>query len=52
MPITNGYTTLATFQSYANMPSVTAGETTTIEKAIEAASSTIDRIANRRFYID
>jgi hypothetical protein len=52
MPITNGYTTLAAFQSYANMPTVTAGETTTIEKAIEAASRTIDRIANRRFFID
>jgi hypothetical protein len=52
MTITNGYTTLSAFQSYANMSSVTAGETTTIEKAIEAASRTIDRIANRRFYID
>lgn len=52
MAITNGYTTLAAFQAYANMPTVTADETTTIEKAIEAASRTIDRIANRRFYID
>ena len=52
MAITNGYTTLAAFQAYANMPTITADETTTIEKAIEAASRTIDRIANRRFYID
>ena len=52
MAITNGYTTLAAFQAYANMSSVTADETTTIEQAIEAASRTIDRIANRRFYID
>lgn len=52
MAITNGYTTLAAFQAYANMSTVTADETTTIEKAIEAASRTIDRIANRRFYQD
>jgi hypothetical protein len=52
MAITNGYTTLAAFQAYANMSTVTADETTTIEKAIEAASRTIDRIANRRFYMD
>jgi len=52
MAITNGYTTLAAFQAYANMSTVTADETTTIEQAIEAASRTIDRIANRRFYID
>ena len=52
MAITNGYTTLTAFQNYANMPTITAAETTTIEKAIEAASRTIDRIANRRFYID
>ena len=52
MAITNGYTTLAAFQAYANMSTVTADETTTIEQAIEAASRTIDRVANRRFYID
>jgi len=52
MAISNGYTTLAAFQSYANMSTITADETTTIEQAIEAASRTIDRIANRRFFID
>ena len=52
MAITNGYATLAQFQQYANMSTVTADETATIEKAIEAASRTIDRIANRRFYRD
>ena len=52
MAITNGYATLAQFQAYANMSTITADETTTIEKAIEAASRTIDRIADRRFYID
>jgi len=52
MAITNGYASLAQFQAYANMSTLTADETTTIEKAIEAASRTIDRIANRRFYRD
>ena len=52
MAITNGYATLAQFQAYANMSTITADETTTIEKAIEAASRTIDRIANRRFWMD
>ena len=52
MAITNGYASLAQFQAYANMSTLTADETITIEKAIEAASRTIDRIANRRFYRD
>ena len=52
MAITNGYATFVQFQAYANMSTVTAEETTTIEKAIEAASRTIDRIANRRFWMD
>ena len=52
MAITNGYATLVQFQAYANMSTITADETTTIEKAIEAASRTIDRIADRRFYMD
>jgi len=52
MAITNGYATLAQFQAYSNMSTLTAGETTTIEKAIESASRSIDRITNRRFYAD
>jgi hypothetical protein len=52
MAITNGYATLAEFQAYTGMSTLTAGETTSIEKAIEAASRSIDRIANRRFYQD
>lgn len=52
MAITNGYATLTQFQAYANMSTLTAGETTTIEKAIESASRSIDRITNRRFYAD
>lgn len=52
MAITNGYTTLATFQSYTGMTTVTADETTNIEKAIESASRSIDRMTNRRFFAD
>jgi len=52
MAITSGYASLAQFQAYANMSTLTADETTPIEKAIEAASRTIDRIADRRFYMD
>jgi hypothetical protein len=52
MAITNGYATLAEFQAYTGMSTLTAAETTSIEKAIEAASRSIDRIANRRFYQD
>ena len=52
MAITNGYATLAEFQAYTGMSTLTTAETTSIEKAIEAASRSIDRIANRRFYQD
>ena len=49
MTISNGYTTLATFQAYTGMATVTADETVNIEKAIESASRSIDRMTNRRF---
>ena len=52
MAITNGYATLTDFQNYTGMSTLTAAETATIEDAIEAASRSIDRIANRRFYLD
>jgi hypothetical protein len=52
MAITNGYCTLTDFQNYTGMSSLTAAETSSIEAAIEAASRSIDRIANRRFYAD
>ena len=52
MAITNGYVTLAEFQNYTGMSTLTAAETSSIEAAIEAASRSIDRIANRRFYAD
>ena len=52
MAISNGYTTLATFQAYTGMTTVTADETVNIEKAIESASRSIDRMTNRRFWAD
>lgn len=52
MAITNGYTTVATFQSYTGMATITADETINIEKAIESASRSIDRMTNRRFWAD
>jgi hypothetical protein len=52
MAITNGYTTVATFQSYTGMTTITADETVNIEKAIESASRSIDRMTNRRFWAD
>ncbi len=52
MAITNGYATLTDFQNYTGMSTLTAAETSTIEDAIEAASRSIDRIANRRFFLD
>ena len=52
MAITNGYTTVATFQSYTGMSTITADETVNIEKAIESASRSIDRMTNRRFFAD
>ena len=52
MAISNGYTTLATFQAYTGMSTVTADETINIEKAIESASRSIDRMTNRRFRAD
>jgi len=50
--ISNGYTTVATFQAYTGMSTITADETINIEKAIESASRSIDRMTNRRFYAD
>ena len=52
MAIVNGYATLAEFQNYTGMPTLTSAETSSIENAIEAASRSIDRIANRRFFAD
>jgi len=50
--VTNGYTTVAAFQAYVGMDTITANETLVIEQGIEAASRSIDKMANRRFYAD
>ena len=52
MAICDGSTTLATFQPFTGMASATADETINIEKAIESASRSIDRMTNRRFWAD
>lgn len=50
MAITNGYATLAEVKSYLGISDNL--DDTLLENMVEAASRTIDRIANRRFYLD
>lgn len=50
MAITNGYATLAEVKSYLGISD--SLDDTLLENMTEAASRTIDRIANRRFYLD
>ncbi len=50
MTITNGYITLAGLKTYLKIDD--AVEDTLLEQIIESASRSIDRIANRRFYLD
>ncbi len=50
MAISNGYATLAELKSYLKIDD--AMEDTLLEHIVEAASRSIDRIANRRFYLD
>lgn len=50
MPITNGYTTLTAMKTFLSIADNT--DDTLLEGLIEAASRSIDRIANRRFYAD
>jgi hypothetical protein len=48
--VTNGYITLANLKTYLKIDDTI--EDTLLENIIESASRSIDRIANRRFYID
>jgi hypothetical protein len=48
--ITNGYITLAGLKTYLGIPD--SVEDSLLEQIIESASRSIDRIANRRFYLD
>lgn len=50
MAIVNGYITLANLKNYLKIDD--SVEDTLLEQIIESASRSIDRIANRRFYLD
>ena len=50
MAITDGYITLAGLKTYLKIDD--AVEDTLLEQIVESASRSIDRIANRRFYLD
>jgi hypothetical protein len=50
MAITNGYATLTQIKSYMSISDNTDNDL--LEDLIESASRSIDRIANRRFYLD
>lgn len=50
MTITNGYCTLKGLKNYLKIDD--SVEDSLLEQIIEAASRTIDRMANRRFYLD
>ena len=50
MTITNGYITLAALKNYLKIDD--SVEDTLLEQIIESASRSIDKIANRRFYLD
>ena len=50
MAITNGYATLAEIKAYMSISDST--DDTLLENLVESASRSIDRIANRRFYLD
>lgn len=50
MAITNGYTTLNAMKTFLSIAD--NSDDTLLEGMVEAASRSIDRIANRRFYLD
>ena len=50
MAITNGYTTLNAMKAYLSISD--SSDDAILEPMIESASRSIDRIANRRFYLD
>lgn len=50
MAITNGYTTLASMKNYLGITD--SIDDTLLEQIVESASRSIDRIANRYFYLD
>lgn len=52
MTITNGYATLAQAKSYLGIPVADTVDDTMLERIVESASRSIDRIAGRYFYQD
>ena len=50
MAITNGYVTLSEVKAYLRISD--SVDDTMLEQIVESASRSIDRIANRRFYLD
>jgi hypothetical protein len=50
MAITNGYATLTEIKNYMSISDSTDNDL--LENLVESASRSIDRIANRRFYLD
>ena len=52
MAITNGYATLTEIKNFLSIPVSDTADDSLLEGLIESASRSIDRIANRRFYLD
>jgi hypothetical protein len=52
MAITNGYATLTEIKNFLSIPVSDTADDSLLEGLVESASRSIDRIANRRFYLD
>jgi hypothetical protein len=52
MAITNGYATLTEIKNFLSIPISDTADDTLLEGLVESSSRSIDRIANRRFYLD
>ena len=52
MAITNGYATLTEIKNFLSIPISDTADDALLEDLVESASRSIDRIANRRFYLD
>jgi len=52
MTIANGYLTLAALKASASFSTVKTDHDADIERAVEAASRSVDRYCSRRFYLD
>ena len=52
MAITNGYATLTEIKNFLSIPISDTADDALLEGLVESSSRSIDRIANRRFYLD